>query len=52
MVPLSAQKSEGLGCECELVVIIGKEAKDVSESEALVYILGYAVRNDISYREW
>lgn len=52
MVPLSAQKYESLGCECELVVVIGKEAKDVSESEALLYVLGYAVGNNVSYRKW
>ncbi|KAI9772244.1 MAG: hypothetical protein M1840_000993 [Geoglossum simile] len=47
-----AQEVEGLDYECELVAVIGKEAKDVSESEALDYVLGYAGGNDVSHREW
>ena len=47
-----AQEAEGLDYECELVAIIGKEAREVSESKALDYVLGYAVGNDISHREW
>jgi 2-keto-4-pentenoate hydratase/2-oxohepta-3-ene-1,7-dioic acid hydratase in catechol pathway len=47
-----AQEVEGLDYECELVVVIGKETKDVSESEALDYVLGYAGGNDVSHREW
>ena len=51
-VPTPAQEVEGLDYECELVAVIGKEAKDVPESKALSYILGYTVGNDISHREW
>ncbi|KAL8943643.1 MAG: hypothetical protein Q9216_000931 [Gyalolechia sp. 2 TL-2023] len=51
-VPAPAQEMEGLDYECELVVIIGKEARDVPESEALEYVMGYAVGNDVSHREW
>ncbi|KAL8997873.1 MAG: hypothetical protein Q9169_002955 [Polycauliona sp. 2 TL-2023] len=51
-VPGPAQEVEGLDYECELVAIIGKEARDVSESEALGHLLGYAVGNDVSHREW
>lgn len=47
-----AQELEGLDYECELVAVIGKEAKDVPESKALDYVLGYAVGDDISHREW
>jgi len=36
--------------EVELTVIIGKAAKDVSEEDALNYVLGYTVGNDISFR--
>ena len=38
--------------ECELIVVIGKTAADVPESEALNYVLGYAVGNDVSHRDW
>ncbi|OAF58656.1 hypothetical protein VC83_05022 [Pseudogymnoascus destructans] len=34
------------------IVVIGKPCSDVSESEALDYILGYAVGNDVSHRDW
>lgn len=47
-----AQQSETLDYECELVIVIGREAKDVSEDEALDYVLGYAVGDDVSHREW
>ncbi|KAI1383462.1 uncharacterized protein F4822DRAFT_434580 [Hypoxylon trugodes] len=47
-----AQEELGLDYECELVFIIGKEAKDVSEDEALDYVLGYAIGNDVSHRDW
>ncbi|KAH0605074.1 uncharacterized protein H6S33_005056 [Morchella sextelata] len=46
------QSDPGLDYECELVAIIGKEAKDVSEDKALEYVLGYTVGNDVSHREW
>jgi 2-keto-4-pentenoate hydratase/2-oxohepta-3-ene-1,7-dioic acid hydratase in catechol pathway len=47
-----AQEYEGVDYECELVAIIGKEARDVPESKALEYVMGYAVGNDVSHREW
>ncbi|HWV23961.1 MAG TPA: fumarylacetoacetate hydrolase family protein, partial [Thermomicrobiales bacterium] len=36
--------------EAELVVVIGKTAKDVSEADALNYVFGYTVGNDVSDR--
>ncbi|MBA2246824.1 MAG: fumarylacetoacetate hydrolase family protein, partial [Chloroflexia bacterium] len=36
--------------EAELVVVIGKKAKRVSEAEALDYVLGYTAGNDVSDR--
>jgi 2-keto-4-pentenoate hydratase/2-oxohepta-3-ene-1,7-dioic acid hydratase in catechol pathway len=47
-----AQEGEGLDYECELVIVIGKEARNVPESRALEYVLGYAVGNDVSHRDW
>lgn len=38
--------------ELELAVIIGREAKGVSEAEALDYVAGYTVINDISNRNF
>ncbi|KAI9755132.1 MAG: hypothetical protein M4579_004398 [Chaenotheca gracillima] len=51
-VPAIAQEAEGLDYECELVIVIGKEARDVPESKALEYVMGYSVGNDVSHREW
>ena len=51
-VPAMAQEVEGLDYECELVAVIGKEAREVPESKALEYVLGYSVGNDVSHREW
>ena len=36
--------------EGELAIVIGKKAKNVSEEEALSYVLGYTVANDVSAR--
>lgn len=38
--------------EAEMVVVIGKRAKNVSEAKALDYVLGYTCGNDISARDW
>jgi 2-keto-4-pentenoate hydratase/2-oxohepta-3-ene-1,7-dioic acid hydratase in catechol pathway len=37
--------------EAELAVIIGRTAKDVSEAEALDYVLGYTCANDVTARD-
>ncbi|EQB45987.1 fumarylacetoacetate hydrolase [Colletotrichum gloeosporioides Cg-14] len=47
-----AQTGSTLDYECELVIVIGKTASDVSEDEALNYVLGYSVGNDVSHRDW
>jgi len=38
--------------EVELGVVIGKEEKYVDEANALDYVAGYCVINDVSEREW
>jgi 2-keto-4-pentenoate hydratase/2-oxohepta-3-ene-1,7-dioic acid hydratase in catechol pathway len=38
--------------EGELVAVIGRRAKDVSEQEALDYVAGYTLGNDVSERSW
>ena len=38
--------------EGELVVVIGQQCKKVSEAEALDYVLGYTIGNDVSERVW
>lgn len=38
--------------ECELVVVIGKEAKNVSKEDAMDYVGGYTVGNDYAIRDY
>ncbi len=38
--------------EGELVVVIGRQAKNISEEDALKYVLGYTIGNDVSERNW
>ncbi|MDB5351162.1 MAG: Ureidoglycolate lyase [Planctomycetota bacterium] len=38
--------------ECELAVVIGRECRDVPEAEALTYVAGYTILNDISDRKF
>lgn len=49
-VPLPSNAIE-YDYEAELVVVIGKQAKNVSEADALEYVLGYCNGNDISARD-
>ena len=44
--------SDEVDYECELAVIIGKAAKNVSRENALDYVLGYTAANDVSARDW
>lgn len=45
-------KSAEVDYECELVIVIGKECKDVSREKALDYVAGYMCGNDVSARDW
>ena len=38
--------------EVELAFVIGKTARNVSEADALDYVAGYTICNDVSEREW
>ncbi|WP_027328130.1 fumarylacetoacetate hydrolase family protein [Marinimicrobium agarilyticum] len=49
---LTPRGSEKLDWEVELGVVIGREAKYVSEQEAEDYIAGYCVVHDVSEREF
>ena len=49
IVPPSISKQ--IDYEVELVAVIGKQAKNVSEEDALDYVFGYSVGNDLSARE-
>ncbi|BFH13079.1 fumarylacetoacetate hydrolase family protein [Paenibacillus melissococcoides] len=43
--------SQAVDYEAELVIVIGKPAKDVTEEEALDYVFGYCNVNDLSARD-
>jgi 2-keto-4-pentenoate hydratase/2-oxohepta-3-ene-1,7-dioic acid hydratase in catechol pathway len=45
-------RSDTVDYECELAVVIGKKAKNVSKEKALEYVLGYTCANDVSARDW
>lgn len=47
-----SKDSKKLDWEVELGVIIGKEAKDITDQNAPNYIFGYCLVNDVSEREW
>lgn len=38
--------------EVELAFVVGKTARNVSEADALDYVAGYTICNDVSEREW
>ncbi|MGD9853398.1 MAG: fumarylacetoacetate hydrolase family protein [Planctomycetaceae bacterium] len=51
-IRIPAVSPEHVDWEIELGVIIGRECKGVSESDALDYVAGYTVVNDISDRKF
>ena len=49
--PIKKNKSQDkLDYEVELAVVIGKEAKNITQDQALDYVFGYFILNDISDR--
>lgn len=50
-IPYDAKVSEQIDWEVELAVIIGKSGKNISENEALDYVFGYTVVNDVTARD-
>lgn len=45
------KQSKRVDYEAELGIVVGKRAKDVSENDALKYILGYTCVNDVTARD-
>ncbi len=46
-----ALRSDEVDYECELAVVIGRDAKNVSREDALSYVAGYTCANDVSARD-
>ncbi|MCA9041066.1 MAG: fumarylacetoacetate hydrolase family protein [Planctomycetaceae bacterium] len=51
-VTIPAVSPDHIDWECELAIVMGKRCKGVSEAEALNYVAGYTVVNDISDRQF
>jgi 2-keto-4-pentenoate hydratase/2-oxohepta-3-ene-1,7-dioic acid hydratase in catechol pathway len=51
-LPKLTETTDSGDYESELAVVIGKTAKNVTEAEAMDYVLGYTAANDISSREY
>ncbi|MEX2216698.1 MAG: fumarylacetoacetate hydrolase family protein [Phycisphaeraceae bacterium] len=52
LLPKTCNQGPEVDYECELAIVIGKKARDVSEADALSYVLGYTAANDVSARKW
>src|SRR5262245_23747714 len=46
------EECHALDLEVELGVVIGKRARRVAEADAMDYVAGYVVVNDVSARDW
>jgi 2-keto-4-pentenoate hydratase/2-oxohepta-3-ene-1,7-dioic acid hydratase in catechol pathway len=49
VIPKSSKKCDW---EVEIAFVIGKKAKNITETESENYIFGYCIVNDVSEREW
>ena len=45
-------RSDKVDYECEIAVVIGRAAKNVSREKAIEHVLGYTCANDVSARDW
>lgn len=43
--------SDQLDYEAEFVFVVGKRARNVSQADALNYVAGYTIANDVTYRD-
>jgi 2-keto-4-pentenoate hydratase/2-oxohepta-3-ene-1,7-dioic acid hydratase in catechol pathway len=46
------RRSDKIDFEGELAVVIGKAAKYVTRADAMNYVLGYTIANDVTARDW
>jgi 2-keto-4-pentenoate hydratase/2-oxohepta-3-ene-1,7-dioic acid hydratase in catechol pathway len=51
VIAVSKEKAEKFDYEAELVIVIGRTARNVAEAEALQYIFGYCTGNDFTARD-
>jgi 2-keto-4-pentenoate hydratase/2-oxohepta-3-ene-1,7-dioic acid hydratase in catechol pathway len=51
VIPFDADVSKQIDWEVELAVVLGRTAKDIPADQALDYVFGYTIVNDISARD-
>ena len=51
-IPIPPQCPNQIDYEGELCFVIGRECHAVSEEEAMEYVAGYTIANDVSARDW
>ena len=51
-VVIPTDATEKINYEGELVVVIGKQAKHLTEADAMSCVFGYTIGNDVSERTW
>ena len=52
VLPACCHEGPEVDYECELAVVIGKTARNISQADALNHVLGYTCANDVSARKW
>ncbi len=50
-IAVSGEPARAFDYEAELVIVMGREARNVSEQDALSYVFGYATGNDFTARD-
>lgn len=50
-IPYDAKVSEKIDWECELALVIGRRGRNIPEAEAMAYVFGYTVVNDVTARD-
>lgn len=51
VIQVSAEPAEKFDYEVELVIVMGKTARNVREADALSYVFGYCIGNDFTARD-
>lgn len=50
-IPWHGHVSTSIDWEAELAVVIGRAGRDIAEADALAYVFGYTVANDVTARD-
>lgn len=50
-IPFNAEVSESIDWECEMGMIIGRRGRNIPEADAMSYVFGYTVLNDVTARD-